>query len=159
MLHVLFVGVAMGLVATIAIDVWAVILWKAFGQPAPNWAGPGRWVWHLKDGKVFHDSIGNAAPHPNEQAIGWIFHYVVGIAYGVMLALFMGPAWLAAPTLLPALIWGIVTIAAGWFLLQPGLGIGWAAAKTPNPNKVRILGLVAHAIFGVALWATAVALA
>jgi hypothetical protein len=62
---------------------------------------------------------------------------------------------LAEPTFLPAWIWGIVTIAGGWFLLQPGLGIGWAASKTPNPAKVRLLGLVAHTIFGFGLYATA----
>jgi hypothetical protein len=66
-----------------------------------------------------------------------------------------GPTWLAKPTFLPAWIWGIVTVAAGWFLLQPGLGIGWAASKTPNPNKVRAMNLLAHTIFGLGLWLTA----
>lgn len=159
MLHTLLVGVLIGIGATIAMDIWAVILWKVFREPAPNWAPVGRWVWHLKDGKVFHDSIGKAQPYANEQALGWIFHYAVGIAYGVILALFMGPAWIAAPTFLPAFIWGIVTIAAGWFLLQPGLGIGWAASKTPNPTKTRAMGLVAHTVFALGLWGTALLLA
>lgn len=48
-----------------------------------------------------------------------------------------------------------MTVAAGWFLLQPGLGIGWAASKTPNPNKVRALNLAAHTVFGLGLWLTA----
>lgn len=67
----------------------------------------------------------------------------------------VGPGWFAEPTFLPAWIWAIVTVAAGWFLLQPGLGIGWAASKTPNPTKVRVLNLAAHTVFGLGLWLTA----
>lgn len=46
---------------------------------------------------------------------------------------------------------------AGWFLLQPGMGLGWAAAKTPKPWKGRGLGLVAHTLFAVGMWGGAVA--
>ncbi|TJW41798.1 MAG: DUF2938 domain-containing protein, partial [Mesorhizobium sp.] len=84
-------------------------------------------------GKVFHDDIGEAAPYAHESALGWAFHYFVGIIYGIILAVLAGAAWLAAPTFLPAFILGIVTVGAGWFLLAPGMGAGWAASKRPNP--------------------------
>jgi len=67
----------------------------------------------------------------------------------------MGQPWLAAPTFIPAWILGIVTVGAGWFLLQPGLGIGWAASKTANPNKVRVMNLIAHTVFALGLYGTA----
>jgi hypothetical protein len=156
MIELLFRGVIIGIGATILMDLWAILLHLVFGQAKPNWAPAGRWFRHLADGKVFHDSIANAAPYRHELALGWIGHYAVGILYGVVLALAMGPAWLAAPTFLPAFIWGIVTIAAGWFLMQPGMGLGWAAAKTPNPTKARIMGLLAHTVFAIGLWGTAV---
>ena len=57
--------------------------------------------------------------------------------------------------MLPAWIFGIATLAFGWFLLQPGLGLGWAASRTPNPAKVRALNLVSHTVFGVGLYLTA----
>jgi Protein of unknown function (DUF2938) len=155
MWDVLWRTVAIGIGATVLIDLWAIILAKFFGQNAPNWAPVGRWFWHLKDGKVFHDDIGNASPYTHELALGWIGHYVVGILYGVLLVIFAGTAWLDNPTFIPAWILGIVTVGAGWFLLQPGLGIGWAASKTPNPNKVRFLNLVAHTVFALGLWGTA----
>jgi hypothetical protein len=155
MFDLLWRGAVIGFGATVLMDLWAVLLWKAFNQGAPNWAMPGRWCWHLQYGTVFHDDIGDAAPFAYEQALGWVFHYVVGIAYGIILALIVGPAWFAAPTFLPAWIWGIVTVGAGWFLLQPGLGIGWAASKTPNPWKVRALNLAAHTVFALGLWGTA----
>lgn len=141
--------------ATVLMDIWAIILFKFFGQGRPNWAPVGRWFWHLREGKVFHDDIGKAKPYANELALGWISHYVIGIVYAYMLVMFTGTSWLAQPTFLPAWIWGIITVAAGWFLLQPGLGIGWAASKLPNANKVRFLNLVSHTVFAVGLYGTA----
>jgi hypothetical protein len=148
-------GVVVGFGATVLMDVWAILLWKAFGQSRPNWAPVGRWFWHLKNGVVFHDDIGKAEPDAHELALGWLSHYAVGILYGVILALIVGDGWFAAPTFLPAWILGIVTVGAGWFLLQPGLGIGVAASKLPNANKVRVLNLVSHTVFALGLFGTA----
>ncbi len=158
MISLLFSGLLIGVGATVAMDVWAVILSKLPGQSAPNWAPVGRWFWHLRHGQVFHDDIGRAQPYAHELALGWIGHYVVGILYGVIFALYAGAAWFAAPTFLPAWIFGILTVAAGWLLLQPGLGIGWAASKLPNPNKARFLNLVAHTFFALGMWGTALIL-
>ena len=145
----------MGIGATVAMDVWAILLNRFAGQGLPNWANPGRWLGHVFRGKLFHDDIEKAAPISNELALGWGLHYGVGILYGIVLAVLMGPEWLAAPTFLPAWIFALITISAGWFLLHPGMGLGWAASKTPNPWKSRIMGLLAHTIFGLGLWLTA----
>jgi hypothetical protein len=151
-------GAVIGVGATIAMDIWAFILAQFPGESLPNWAPVGRWFFHLPRGTVFHPDIGAAEPYRRELALGWICHYLVGILYGIILVLIMGQGWLDQPTFLPAWIFAIITIAAGWFLLQPGLGIGWAASKTPNPTKVRILGLVAHSFFGAGLYVTALIL-
>lgn len=155
MFDILWRSVAIGVGATVAMDIWAIVLAKATGQGMPNWAPVGRWFYHLRDGKVFHDDINAARPYDHELALGWIGHYAVGILYGILLVVFTGAGWLAAPTFLPAWIWGIVTVGAGWFLLQPGLGIGWAASKLPNPNKVRFFNLVAHTVFALGMYGTA----
>ena len=148
---VILSGIVMGLVATVLMDLWAQLLARVAGVPAPNWAMVGRWVAHL-NGRVFHDDISVAAPVSGERAIGWVFHYAVGVAYGVALAVLVGPAWLQAPTLWPALFFSILMLGFGWFLLQPGMGAGWAASRTPDPAKARVLGLLAHTVFGVGLW-------
>ncbi|MBB3133952.1 hypothetical protein FHS26_001668 [Rhizobium pisi] len=155
MFDILWRGLMIGAGATILMDLWAIVLAKVFSQPAANWAPVGRWFWHLGRGKLFHEAIADAEPYEHELALGWISHYAVGILYGVIFAIIMGEAWLAAPTFLPAWIFGIVTVGAGWFLLQPGLGIGWAASKHPTPNKVRCLNLVAHTVFALGLYGTA----
>ncbi|KAA3450783.1 DUF2938 domain-containing protein [Mesorhizobium sp. SARCC-RB16n] len=154
MFDIFWRAIAIGVGATILMDIWAFFLHKAFGQPRPNWGPVGRWVWHLGD-KVFHDDIGDAAPYAHEKALGWAFHYFVGIVSGIILVVLAGAGWLTSPTFLPAFILGIVTVGAGWFLLAPGMGAGWAASKRPNPMQIRALNLVSHTMFALGLWGTA----
>lgn len=152
-------GIAMGLVATAAINLWALFLKQAFGIAPPNRAMMGRWFAHIPRGTVFHDSIAKAPPIAHETRIGWACHITVGATFGLVLALLAGPDWVAQPTLLPALIFGIVTVGCGWFLMQPGMGLGMAASRAPNPWKVRAHGLMGHVVFGFALWAGALLVA
>lgn len=155
MIGLVFQGALLGLGANVLFDLWQKGLSLATGRPGPNWALVGRWFWHLREGRVFHEDIARAEPYANELALGWIGHYAIAVVYGIAFALSAGPDWLAAPRLLPAWIFGIVTLGFGWFLLQPGMGAGWAAARTPNPAQVRLLGLAAHSVFGLGLWLTA----
>ncbi len=152
MAEVAIAGVLMGVLATVAMDLWALALNRFAGQPLPNWAMVGRWVAHLARGTVFHDAIAEAPRVPGELQIGWVFHYAVGIIYGLALAAIMGPAWLAEPTFLPAWVFSILMVGFGWFLLQPGMGLGWAASKTPAPWKARAMNLAAHTVFALGLW-------
>lgn len=155
MLQLIIFGTAIGVGATLAMDVWAIVLNRVAGLPLPNWANVGRWFWHLGRGRVFHDDISNATPHPRELSIGWGAHYGVGVIYGIAFLFIMGANWMNTPTFPAAWIFSIVMVGAGWFLLQPGMGLGWAASRTPNPWKVRGLNLVAHTIFALGLWGTA----
>ena len=99
--------------------------------------------------------VGDVAPLQSESAAGWAFHYAVGIAYGLLLVVLVGTQWLAAPTFLPAFILSMVTVGAAWFFLQPALGAGWFASRTPRPMKVRALNIAAHAVFALGLYGTA----
>jgi len=49
-----------------------------------------------------------------------------------------GLDWAREPRLLPALIVGLFTVVAPFFVMQPGMGAGIAAAKTPNPTAARL---------------------
>ncbi len=147
-------GAAVGVGATVLMDVWQQVFGRMPGQSLPNWRPVGRWFWNLKTGIVFHDAIATAPDSPDDRAIGWAAHYAVGILYGIAFALIVGPGWFADPRFLPAWIFAIVTVAAGWFLLQPGMGLGWAASRTPNPTRVRAISLLNHTVFGLGLWLT-----
>ena len=67
-------GALLGLGANLLFDLWQRRLALATGQPAPNWAPIGRWFWHLREGRVFHDDIGLAAPYQHELRLGLAVH-------------------------------------------------------------------------------------
>lgn len=148
-------SVVIGAGATILLDLWAQLLHRTLGLPAPNWGLVGRWFAHLPRGQFIHQDIGQAEPVGNERAIGWIAHYLVGIVFaGIVLAIW-GLGWARNPTFLPALIVGLATVGCGWFILQPGMGGGIAASKRSNANQVRLLNIIGHIVFAIGLYGTA----
>lgn len=144
-----------GIGATLVMDVWATLQRLLFGVQPLNYAMVGRWMGHLTKGRFVHDPIGKAAPVSGEAILGWGAHYAIGIVFAALLLGFWGIDWARSPTLLPALIVGLATVAAPFFILQPGLGAGIAASKTPKPNVARLRSLVAHASFGAGLYLAA----
>lgn len=152
--HVALVGIG----ATAVMDAWLLLL-SRLGVPTAGFALVGRWVGHLPRGRFVHAAISKAAPVRFEAGLGWLTHYAVGIAYAVLLVAVQGVAWLAQPTFLPALVAGVVTVAAPWFVMQPAMGAGFAATKTPTPLKNCLRSLANHAVFGTGLYLAAAALA
>lgn len=155
MLEFLGRSLVIGVGATALLDLWALFLNRAFGLPLGNWAAVGRWFAYLPQGRFAHDTIAESAPVPNELAIGWVMHYLTGVVSAAIVLLIWGLGWARNPTLLPALILGIVTVGCGWFILQPGMGLGIAASRRPNANQIRLIGLVNHVVFGIGLYLTA----
>ena len=155
----LYRSLVMGVFATALLDVWAILLNRLFGFGLPNWGFVGRWVAHLPSGSMMHDDIGKAPPVANEAAIGWIFHYAVGISFAMATLIIGGAAFARNPTLPIPLIVGIVTVGCGWFILQPALGAGVAASRKPDANRIRMLNVIGHIVFGLGLWLAARAIA
>ena len=145
--------VIVGLGATACMDLWGLGRRRLLGTPLPNYRMVGRWFAHLLRGRFRHDSIATATPVRGETAIGWLAHYLVGVAFAGLLIGTQGIAWVLQPTLVPALLVGIVTVAAPMLILQPGMGAGVAARRTPRPNAARLQSLVNHAVFGAGLYA------
>jgi hypothetical protein len=157
--ELIFRALFVGGCGTAAMDVWAIVLNRFFGLPLPNWGLVGRWFLWLPRGFMFHDDIAREKGWWFEEEAGWAAHYVTGIVYGAALLFWQGATWINHPTLLPALIVGWVTVGAGWFILQPGMGAGWAASKRDNPWKIRTLNLIAHSWFGLGMWVGAIMIA
>ncbi|QQB37140.1 DUF2938 domain-containing protein [Achromobacter deleyi] len=155
-------AVLIGVGATLVMDLWALLLKRLFNAPSLDYAMVGRWIGHLPRGRLTHPGIARSAPIAGERAIGWIAHYAIGVLFALLLLALWGPAWAARPTLPPALIVGIATVAAPFLILQPGMGAGIAASRMPKPGVARLRSLMAHASFGVGLylagWAVAQAL-
>jgi hypothetical protein len=145
-------AILIGVGATAFLDLVSVARARFAGTPVPDYALVGRWLAYLTRGRFFHDAIAKSSPVKGEHPIGWIAHYLTGIAFASVL-LFAWPAWVRQPTLVPALIVGIGSIAAPFLLMQPGMGAGFFAGRTPNPNAARLRSLTTHAIFGAGLYA------
>jgi hypothetical protein len=64
-------------------------------------------------------------------------------------------ARLARPRVLPPLVFGIVTVAFPFPIMQPSFGLGVAAAKVPHPAQARLKSLMSHTAFGVGLYVCA----
>lgn len=154
LLELIYYGLFIGVGATLAMDLGAIVQNRVWNLPLPNWAMPGRWFAHVFKGKIFHQDIAQADEVSGELVLGWLFHYGVGISYGILFLSIVGTEWLLEPDFLSAWVFAIATIAAGWFILQPGMGLGWAARNTPAPWTSRGLGLIAHTVFGLGLWAS-----
>jgi hypothetical protein len=147
-------SIVIGAGATVVMDVWAAVL-RRFGVPSLNFALLGRWIGHVPRGRWLHESIAKAAPIRGELLIGWGAHYSIGITFAALLLAAFGVQWGRSPTLLPALLMGIVTAVAPLFVLQPALGAGIASWKTPTPVFNTVKSLITHTVFGVGLFLAA----
>jgi hypothetical protein len=143
-----------GIGATAAMDAWLLFL-KRLDVPTLDFALVGRWVGHWRRGRWAHESIAKAAPIRNERALGWLVHYVTGVSFAGLMVALHGQAWAASPSLLPALLVGIGTVAAPWLVMQPAMGAGVASSRTPAPAKNRLRSLANHAVFGLGLYLSA----
>jgi hypothetical protein len=135
------------------------MLKAVFGMPSRSWALVGRWVGHWPQGKFVHASIASAAPVRGELALGWAFHYFIGMLHGVLLVAILGVDWVRHPTWLPAVLIGLGLLVAPFFVMDPALGGGIAASKAANPAASRIRSVINHTIFGTGMYLAALLLA
>lgn len=143
-----------GMGATFIMDIWLQIQ-KQLKIPTLNFALLGRWLGHVLRGMWQHTNIAQSKPIRHEKAMGWLAHYLIGIVFAFLLVAFAGTGWLASPTPGPALLTGIITVAAPLFLLQPAMGAGIASSKTKTPALNCVKSLVNHIAFGYGLYLAA----
>lgn len=152
--EIVFRSILIGGGATLTMDLWAAVL-RRLGVASLDLALLGRWIGHLPRGRWQHESIARATPIRHERLIGWCAHYAIGVSFAAVLLLSFGLEWAHVPTLLPALLIGVVTVVAPWFVLQPALGAGIASSKTPRPLFNALKSLLTHTVFGVGLFIAA----
>lgn len=141
-----------GLAATAVMDIWGVVRRPLLGVPATDYRLVGRWVSYFAQGTFQHASIARAAAVPGETARGWIAHYLLGLAFAAAFLVLAGADWLAHPRVAPALVFGLVTVLVPFGVMQPAMGLGFAASRTPSPRAARVQSLITHAVFGFGLY-------
>ena len=155
--HFLGAG-AIGIGATVVTDLWNLLLRRAVGIPLPNYCLLGRWLCHMRRGRVVHPSIAAAPRIPSECTVGWIAHYTIGVAFALVFVVLMSGDWIARPTPLPALLFGTGTVVFPFFIMQPAFGLGVASSRAPKPRQARLKSLATHTVFGVGLYICALGL-
>ena len=151
-------GVVIGIGGSALMDVWGLILRRAFNVPTLDYALLGRWIGNMPRGQFVHERMAAARPVLGERPLGWLAHYGIGVAFAFVLLAIWGADWARSPTLLPPMLVGMGTIVAPWFVMQPAMGAGVASSKTPNPAATRLRNLGTHAAYGLGLFLSAVAL-
>ena len=149
-LRILLVGVG----ATLIMDAGALIRARVFGIASLDYGLVGRWLGHMLQGQFQHAAIVAAPRVRHERLTGWVFHYLTGIVFAMLLVGFKGVEWLNHPTLVPALATGLISLMAPFFILQPafGFGFGIAASKTAAPCVARRRSVITHLTFGLGLF-------
>jgi hypothetical protein len=144
-----------GIGATALIDAWALVQARMFGVKTLDYALVGRWLGHMPAGRFRHASITATQPVRGERIAGWAAHYLIGIVFAGLLVGVSGVQWVQRPTIGPAVIVGILTVTVPFLVMQPCLGLGIAASRTPKPHVARLRSLLTHVIFGLGLYITA----
>lgn len=147
--------VAVGVGATLAMDLWGLVLRRVYGVTGLDYRLVGRWLGHMPRGQFSHAGIGKSTPVAGEAAIGWAAHYAIGILFAAGLVAVFGAGWLRAPTILPALLTGLVTVAMPFLVMQPAFGMGVASSRMPDPTASRLRSLITHLVFGTGLFIAA----
>ena len=145
-------AILIGLGATLIADLWALFLKRVFKIASPNYCLVGRWLRYMPEGIFKHSNIAAAPQKSAECTVGWIAHYMIGITFAIAFVAFVGNNWLQYPKIIPAIIFGVVTVLMPFFIMQPSFGLGLAASKTSNPTQARFHSLINHTAFGIGLY-------
>ena len=145
-------AILIGIGATLTTDLLALILKRTFKIAAPNYCLVGRWLRYMPEGTFRHSNIASAPPKSAECIVGWMAHYTIGIVFAIAFVALVGTNWLQHPTLIPAVLFGIVTVLMPFFIMQPAFGLGFAASETSNPTQARLRSLMNHTAFGIGLY-------
>ena len=150
-----FKTVITGMGATGVMDLWSCFQKRTLKVPPLNSALVGRWILGLPGGTFCHHTIVSAPPLRGERLTGWVFHYLTGILFAVVPLMLYGAEWFTHPSLSTGLLAGLLTLFAPFLILQPALGLGIAASRTPRPWLARLFSVLTHLAYGVGLYITA----
>lgn len=145
-------SILIGLGATLTFDLWGLFLKHTFNIAPSNICLVGRWLRYMPEGIFWHANIAAAPAKQAECAVGWVGHYTIGVALTAVFVAISGRSWLPHPTLVPAALFGVVTVAAPFLIMQPAFGLGIAAARTDRPWQARGRSLMNHVAFGLGLY-------
>ena len=145
-------GIVSGLIATIIFDLFHYSLNFAYGIDKPKWNLLGRYFLGLKESKFIRKNLINDEELTNELIWGYLFHYAIGIIYGIFFVC-LNYLLFEYPSILLAYIFGFFTVLGGWCFLMPfAYNLGFFASKSEDRINILVQNLIAHFVFGTGLF-------
>ncbi|GMM85485.1 DUF2938 domain-containing protein [Pseudoalteromonas sp. MTN2-4] len=144
-----------GIGATVAMDLYAILIKKLFAIPSLNYALLGRWLLLMPRGQLVHQNIASTHYIRGEVFIGWSAHYAIGVIFAFIFISITGLNWLSAPELLPILLFSCLSVSLPFFIMQPCFGMGFAASRLPSANQARLKSICTHLVFGLGVYVSA----
>ncbi|MTI02653.1 DUF2938 family protein [Roseibium sp. RKSG952] len=150
-------GAIVGFGATVFTDLVGLL---RQGWPATNgfYCLVGRWIGSVPRTGFSHADIRTTAPVDGEAVLGWGAHIFLGLLFGIGFVFLFGSTALDAPKAWQGLSFGLGTVLVPWLIFQPLFGWGVAVSKAPEAWKLRLRSVITHAVFGIGLWLSALAL-
>lgn len=143
--------ILVGSLSTLFMDGMVWLRERLFQSKALNYASIGRWVLSWKDGHFTHQNINQSPAQKHEAVWGWSIHYAVGIIWAY-LYMMLKNTYSFESLFISTFIFSLVTTFAPFLIMQPALGFGFFASKTPNPlNRIKN-SLITHLSFGLGLY-------
>ena len=115
---ILFNGIISGLLATILFDLYNYSLNFAYGIDKPKWNLLGRYFLGYKENKFIRKNLIEDEEIENELLWGYIFHYIIGLIYGIVFVI-LNFLLFDYPSIFLAYIFGFITVIGGWCFLMP----------------------------------------
>lgn len=142
--------ILMGIVATLVMDVLAIVLARAkIIHPPLGAEVVGRWTLYMFRGTFIHKDIHKTPALSNEKSVALLSHYLIGIVLaGIYLLLELKAPSIRHQLWMP-LIFGLATVLLPWFWLYPSMGLGFLASKAAKKSPYIVTSLVNHTNFGL----------
>ncbi len=147
----LLLSILIGVLATCIADALSFITKQIWGIPSPNFVLLGRWLLYMPQRQFTHRNIMQSPTRSFETCIGWFMHYVTGVVFAYVLLMSISLNLFNLNDYAFAILFGIGTVICPFFIMQPSLGFGVAASKTPNKLVARLRSLLTHCYFGMGL--------
>jgi hypothetical protein len=136
----------------VVMDGWLWLRARWLGLPMLDYGRVGLWMAGWPRG-IWRLSPEAGPARVGHRIAGWALHLMTAVVFAALFLMWTGPAWLEAPALWPALVFGAVTVLVPFLTMMPGLGSGWAGHRLPRPWRARKHSLVTHLAFGLGLFA------
>ena len=149
--QLLIQSLVIGVFATIFMDICGVIRNKLFQTQSLNYAFVGRWVLGWAKGQFHHVNISQASTQSGEQWVGWAFHYLTGILW---VGILFGLSYLDLYPLnfVSIMLFALFTTLVPFLIMQPALGLGFFASRTPVPFDAVKKSIITHLCFGFGIY-------